>query len=559
MKTTTTSSRSVLSASASRSSFQKDALLGSLRILFGWLGAVLYAVHQTLIIYLFAPNTGHISLQPSATNPRGRIAIVGAGITGISSAAHFLAHGFEVIIFEQSSSIGGIWCRANRETWLDQTPQAFNCTRACTGSIPQSLFQTSLGSEKLSPYISLFYTTRCQVKGVILSELQKIWNDHRLSSRTRFNVSGASHDFTVTHVTCQQDSKEKRSKWTINDGAGGVFDGLVVAVGTCGQAQKINFAGRDSFQGKMIHSTQLDDVDWHGKRVVVIGGGPSAVEAVELAVHSGCATPAMMVTRTDKWIVPRTVISSALLRLKPNGRRWLLDYITESAIRAYHYGPDLQWMSPTTYNGRPADRLYSRAPVTNDELLKLVRESRAEYVRAKINRITPHGVEIQRFGSDKPEMVAADVIVEVRESKAAGYKRPHLGFLPSQQLFRGPQAPDQYAPPNLFLQSFSPNNWSCLMTNCGYSDGFATVGHFHIGILARMMMMFMLDEKTAPSSRPISAEMHGWVDGIIQTEGPFSFFTYGEQCIRFVRFLLSTPQRRAWFPFVTFGWAGPEG
>lgn len=106
--------------------------------------------------------------------------------------------------------------------------------------------------------------------------------------------------FTVTHVTCQQDSKEKRSKWTINDGAGGVFDGLVVAVGTCGQAQKINFAGRDSFQGKMIHSTQLDDVDWHGKRVVVIGGGPSAVEAVELAVHSGCATPAMMVTRTDK-------------------------------------------------------------------------------------------------------------------------------------------------------------------------------------------------------------------------------------------------------------------
>ena len=58
-------------------------------------------------------------------------------------------------------------------------------------------------------------------------------------------------------------------------------------------------------------------------------------------------------------------------------------------------------------------------------------------------------------------------------------------------------------------------------------------------------MMFMLDDKTAPNSRStcldldmsvihnslspldpgIAAEMHGWVDRIIQTEGPLSFFT----------------------------------
>lgn len=38
--------------------------------------------------------------------PRGRIAVIGAGLTGVSSAAHAIAHGFDVVIYEQSDSIG---------------------------------------------------------------------------------------------------------------------------------------------------------------------------------------------------------------------------------------------------------------------------------------------------------------------------------------------------------------------------------------------------------------------------------------------------------------------
>ncbi|MBW0508124.1 hypothetical protein O181_047839 [Austropuccinia psidii MF-1] len=49
---------------------------------------------------------------------KSRIAIIGAGITGISTAAHFLTHGFEVMIFEQSSQVGGIWSRVNSTSAL---------------------------------------------------------------------------------------------------------------------------------------------------------------------------------------------------------------------------------------------------------------------------------------------------------------------------------------------------------------------------------------------------------------------------------------------------------
>jgi cation diffusion facilitator CzcD-associated flavoprotein CzcO len=41
--------------------------------------------------------------------PIKSVAVVGAGISGVSSAAHLLRHGFEVVVFERSSVAGGIW------------------------------------------------------------------------------------------------------------------------------------------------------------------------------------------------------------------------------------------------------------------------------------------------------------------------------------------------------------------------------------------------------------------------------------------------------------------
>lgn len=466
-----------------------------------------------MIIYLFAPNHQAISLHESSSKQLGRIAIVGAGITGISTAAHYLAHGFEVVIFEQADTIGGIWSRVNSTSSLQL----------------DSLMYRFHPSVKWSNHFPVR-------KGEILSELQKIWDDYRLRSRTRFN-------FTVKQVTREKASEDQPSKWSINNGVDGVFDGLVVAVGTCGPAQRIDFVGRELFQGEIVHSSELDPVDWAGKRVVVIGGGASAVEAVELAVQSGCATPAIMVTRTDKWFIPRSLFFGTLLAINPFGIP-CFHQLAESAIRAYHYGADLTWMSPSAYNGKPADRLYSKTPIVNGEFLKLVRENRADYVRAKIERISPLGVEIQRFGLDEPETVPAHVIVE-----ATGYKRPYLGFLPTQQLFRGAKAPNQYTPPNLFLQHFVANDWSCLMTNAGYYEGLGTVGFTHIGIFARMMMMFMLDDATAPST----AEMHRWVDRVIQVKGCLTFYTYAELSIWLSSFMLSNPRRWTWIAFVGMG------
>jgi ACS family pantothenate transporter-like MFS transporter len=42
-------------------------------------------------------------------SPTKRVAVIGAGISGVAAAAHMKKEGLEVTVFERSSAAGGIW------------------------------------------------------------------------------------------------------------------------------------------------------------------------------------------------------------------------------------------------------------------------------------------------------------------------------------------------------------------------------------------------------------------------------------------------------------------
>lgn len=67
----------------------------------------LYQFIQWLADKLLSPNPP----APGAPLRRPKVAVIGAGITGVTSAAHCIGHGFDVAIFEAESSdnLGGIW------------------------------------------------------------------------------------------------------------------------------------------------------------------------------------------------------------------------------------------------------------------------------------------------------------------------------------------------------------------------------------------------------------------------------------------------------------------
>lgn len=60
---------------------------------------------------------------------------------------------------------------------------------------------------------------------------------------------------------------------------------MIVATGTCGIPRTLKTPGIDTFKGTMVHSSELDGLELHNKRVVVVGGGASGVEACELALE----------------------------------------------------------------------------------------------------------------------------------------------------------------------------------------------------------------------------------------------------------------------------------
>lgn len=69
--------------------------------------AFLYQLVQWLISLALAPSPPKDSPAPG----RPRVAIIGAGLTGVTAAAHCAGHGFDVQIFEQADeeAVGGIW------------------------------------------------------------------------------------------------------------------------------------------------------------------------------------------------------------------------------------------------------------------------------------------------------------------------------------------------------------------------------------------------------------------------------------------------------------------
>jgi NADPH-dependent 2,4-dienoyl-CoA reductase/sulfur reductase-like enzyme len=69
--------------------------------------AFIYQLIQWFLDKLLSPNPP----QPGVKLGRPKIAIIGAGLTGVSAASHCVGHGFDVQIFEAGprEQLGGIW------------------------------------------------------------------------------------------------------------------------------------------------------------------------------------------------------------------------------------------------------------------------------------------------------------------------------------------------------------------------------------------------------------------------------------------------------------------
>jgi cation diffusion facilitator CzcD-associated flavoprotein CzcO len=465
----------------------------------------LYQLLQWAISKALAPNPPKSGDKLS----RPRIAIIGGGLTGVTAAAHCVGHGFDVVLFESGSKeqIGGIWSRVNDTSGLQIHSLMYRFHPAV---------QWQRG-----------YPDRKQ----IVEQIRHLWSMYGLEERTRFRTK------------VEKVYRDSRGRWVVNNTANGRFDGVIAAIGTCGESKVPHIPGMEKFKGEIYHSSELTGKNAKGKKVAIIGGGASAVEALEFAFKAG-ASQTFIVSRSDKWIIPRNLFVNVLLSLNIFGQETIFSFIPEFFLRKFFYR-DLQDLSPSKNKG-----IFTDTPMVNSDVMDKLRNGQAEWVRADIQGLSEDGVVVNRRergvpkgGPGHEETIDADIIV-----MATGFKRPSLSFLP-QECFAEP-----YGPPNWYLQTFPTQHPSVSAINCTYVNAIGTVGNWHIGIYTRILLMFLVD----PLTRPRRFWMERWIDMTTlfkrtSPTGAFDFFTYLELLWWFVFCVSFNPFRWKWALFVFFG------
>jgi hypothetical protein len=321
----------------------------------------------------------------------------------------------------------------------------------------------------------------------IVSQIIDLWERYGLEERTKF-------DTKVTKVY-----KDSKGRWIINDPSNGRFDGIIAAVGTCGKPKIPHVPGQEKFNGEIYHSSELDGKEAKGKKVVVIGGGASAVEALEFVAHED-AEHTNVLARSEKWIIPRNPFVDVLLACNIFGMETIFSWIPENILRLFFYR-DLYDLSPPRRSGKG---LFMETPMVNDEVLDLIRSGKASWLRGDIVEFEENGIRfnhrshgVPKGGPGREDVVEADICI-----MATGFQRPSLNFLP-KDCFE-----ENYEPPNWYLQVFPPAHMDICANNCTYVNAIGTVGNYHIGIYTRFLLMYLVD----PLARPHEKWMKRWIN-----------------------------------------------
>lgn len=421
----------------------------------------LYYLLQCLIDLIISPNPP----PPHPNLSRPKIAIIGAGLTGVSSASHCVGHGFDVQIFEAGSSdnLGGIWSRVNSTSGLQihSLMYRFHPSIKWSGGYPK--------------------------KNEIVAAIRDLWHRYQLEDKTKFETR-------VERVY-----KDDKGRWIINDPSHGRFDGVIAAVGTTGDPKRPHIPGQERFRGPIFHSSELDGKDARDKKVLVVGGGASAIEALEFAVDQK-AKHTSVLARSEKWIIPRNPFIDILLALNILGSETIFSWIPENLLRLFFYR-DLKDMSPPANEGKG---LFTETPVVNNAILEQVRAGSASWLRGDIRHFTPTGLVfnhrsrgVPKNGPGREQHLEGDMVI-----LATGFQRPSLSFLPDDCFQQ------DYEPPNWYLQTFPPAHVNVCANNCTYVEAIGTVGHLHIGVYTRFLLVWLVD----PLARPNEFWMKKWID-----------------------------------------------
>ncbi|CAN6205139.1 unnamed protein product [Urochloa humidicola] len=243
-----------------------------------------------------------------------RVAIVGAGTSGLAACKHLLARGFRPAVFEAGPSVGGQWTRTLASTRLQTPTSGYRFSDFPWPDAAAAFPRHDQVVDYLAAYARRFGVhdrVRFRSQVVAAEFLAGPDADTELwaGNGEAFGGDGAAGRWRLT-VRHGDDSGDGDATQTYE------FDFLILCVGRFSGVPNIPAefppgAGPDAFRGRVLHSMEFSDMDdadaaalVKGKRVAVVGSGKSAYDiAAECADANGAELPCTMICRSPQWLL----------------------------------------------------------------------------------------------------------------------------------------------------------------------------------------------------------------------------------------------------------------
>lgn len=241
-----------------------------------------------------------------------KVAIIGAGISGLLACKYALSKGYRPIVFEAQSGIGGVWTKTVEITKLQTPKPAYQFSDFpwpdCVTEVFPDQNQVLEYLESYARHFDLLHHIRFNTKVVSIdyegasSEVQQAWALWGGTGEP-FDSKGGKWNVII------QDTKSLSSEVF-------EFDFVIICVGRFSGIPNIpefpQGKGSEVFQGKVIHSMDYAAMDYasakelvRGKRVVVVGLQKSALDiAMECSTSNGVDNPCTVIYRTEHWNIP---------------------------------------------------------------------------------------------------------------------------------------------------------------------------------------------------------------------------------------------------------------
>ncbi|MBN9429044.1 MAG: NAD(P)/FAD-dependent oxidoreductase [Burkholderiales bacterium] len=225
-----------------------------------------------------------------------RVAIVGAGASGICAGITLGQMAIDYVVYEKNDDVGGTWYE--------------NRYPGCAVDTPNHFYQFSFEPNNEWPH---YFSQQKSIQ----EYLSRCADKYEVRPHVRFGVEVTGAQWDDDRAVWTVTARDRQGRETSEE-----YDALICAVGQLNRPKIPRIAGLSSFGGTVLHTAAWPDAaDLRGKRVALVGTGASAVQ-VGPAIADEVAK-LYVLQRSGSWVARRPNIDKSV----SDDKKWVLNHV----------------------------------------------------------------------------------------------------------------------------------------------------------------------------------------------------------------------------------------